>query len=88
MLGVKAMRPTLTNQLHDYINVLNYIAITVETHTIANCDVAYSDINCTVITSYREQIVAMMRAEYMARVAAIMQAQADAAEGCGGGEEE
>lgn len=59
----------VTDSLHDYLNILQYMYIATNTKTIASCDIAYSDINCTVIASYRDQLVDMIRMEIAERLA-------------------
>lgn len=56
----------LTNSLHDYINILHYMSMATENKMLASCDAAFSDINCTVIKSYRDQVANALYEQRMA----------------------
>lgn len=46
----------ITDNLADYLNMMNYIMIAVETKTISDCDVAYSDMKGEVIKSFPQRV--------------------------------
>lgn len=51
----------ITDNLHDYINMLAYVSMVVENETISSIDVAFSDMKRTVIKSFPEQVLTRMQ---------------------------